>query len=177
MAMSARARPRRKCALPWFQSETQECAKKWIFSDWPMLRLLRIFAAQRNFGGVLAQDRFVQAHVVVDHALGRVTLPGTVISKIGVGQAQFAVLVQLFDLARQVQRVVVAEVDRRLAPDLAKTGDVVGDDGATGKRSFQWRQPEGFVARGRGVDRGAAEELRHLALRQEAFEVDMASLR
>jgi hypothetical protein len=27
MRMSARANPRRKCAFPWFQSETHECAK------------------------------------------------------------------------------------------------------------------------------------------------------
>src|SRR4051812_40559863 len=140
MRRSSRASPRRKCAFPWFQSLTQEWAKSRNFR-FAVIRL-PVRSCACSCCDRLLHERLIQVHVVLHHAIGGEPLPRAVVSEVGVREPKFAIGREPLDRFAKRDRIILAEVARRLSPNLPQTRDVIRNDRATRKRSFHWREPE-----------------------------------
>src|ERR1700731_897709 len=102
--------------------------------------------------------------VLVDHALVVIAVARPLVGAIGIEAALFAVLAEFANRRCQTGRVVGAEVHRVVAPDLAETGNVIGDNGAARERSFKRFHSHGLVARGSGIDGRTAIKIAKLRL-------------
>ncbi len=153
MRTSSRARPRRKCALPWFQSLIQECAKK------RMLHCL-IHAAQPGAPEELCKAAYIpQPCGRPCNAGGRVHRRDWRTSDEAPDCHAAAPALRCSD-----SRVIAAEIERRIAPDFTEARNIVGHNGAARQRRLQRRKAKWLVLRGRNVDRsrGSAAPSSHL---------------
>src|SRR5438477_10677377 len=108
--------------------------------------------------------------VLVDHALVVIAFARPLVVAVGIEAALYAVLAEFANGRCQTGRVVGAEVHSVVAPDLAETGDIIGDNGAARERSFQRLHSHGLVARGRGIDGRTAIKIAQLRLRLRSLQ-------
>src|SRR5207302_5709046 len=64
------------------------------------------------------------------------------------------------------------EVSRAISPDLAKAGNIVGDNGAAGQSRFQRSHTKRLVTRSSGINRSTAREASKLSFGLRALQCD-----
>src|SRR6201993_5138119 len=103
--------------------------------------------------------------VLIDNTLEAIADARPLVGAIGIEAALFAVLAEFANLRCETGRVVGAEVHGVVPPDLAETGDIIGDNGAARERSFQRFHSHGLVARGSSIDGRTVIKIAQLRLR------------
>src|SRR6185312_15946279 len=129
---NSRATPRRKCALPWFQSETSEWQK----------RTMRMSAGRRRRSWLPDRRQLaVEPPIIARHSRRRVA-PRTPRRRRCQLFPTRAIGDELFDRAGDRTGIIGRHEDRRPAPQLAQRGDVAEDEGAATRRRFEDREAE-----------------------------------
>src|SRR5436853_7668792 len=114
-------------------------------------------------GGSGGDQAAVKLEVVVEHALGSKALAGSLVGAVGLGAAEIAVGAQSAEGFGKAVGIVGSEVSRAISPDLAKAGNIVGDNGAAGQSRFQRSHTKRLVTRSSGINRSTAIEASKLS--------------
>src|SRR5207245_3736696 len=113
-------------------------------------------AENLSCSGLGVQQAAVKFQVIIDHALGRKTLPGTLKGAIGIGSAQVAVVTELANGIGQTGSIIGAEIQGGVTPYFTKARNIIGHDRTAGKCGLEWRHAIWLCERSREINRHVA---------------------
>src|ERR1700677_3179603 len=113
-----------------------------------------------------------RADILLHKEGGGAGVAGAGVGAIGVGLAQRAIGIELAEDGSEAVCVIGTEVKGGVAPDFTEAGDIVGNDGTARECGIKRGHAKRLVARGGGVDRGAAIEGAKLSVGLRATDGD-----
>src|SRR5947207_15178656 len=96
--------------------------------------------------GFCAEQFVIELHVLINHPLGSKPITGSLECAVCVRTAEVALLAETSYEIRKAGCVIGTKVKCGVSPSLAEWSNVIGNDGAAGKGSFERCHPKGFVA-------------------------------
>src|SRR3954451_3657686 len=106
----------------------------------------------------------IQLNVGAHHAIGAEDGACSLVGSVSVELARSVIITHASQGLAQVPRIIIAEEDRRVPPQLTEARNVTGNNGATRKCSLQWRKSKRLILRSGRVDGRRCKHLRKLAL-------------